>query len=299
VSLDVIDAVQDRPLVSVVMSFHNARDTLARTIHSLLWQTYPNWELILLDDGSSDGSAEILESIEDPRIRLYGDPICRGLPTRLNQGIALAKGEYIARMDADDVAFPERFARQVAYLENNRNVDLLATAALLVNTEGRPVGVLQAGLSHEAICRRPWHGFPMPHPTWMGRADWFRKYPYDERASKAQDQALLYRTYRTSCFAGLPDVLLGYKYTGLSARKTLMGRYHYLRSMKAGGDARHRLFGTVSHTVAAVRDLLGLVFGLEWRVIKGRVQAADAGVFAMWDAMRLRLLFLDGKTESQ
>jgi hypothetical protein len=139
----------------------------------------------------------------------------------------------------------------------------------------------------------------MPHPTWMGHADWFRKYPYDERASKAQDQALLYRTYRTSCFAGLPDVLLGYKYAGLSVRKTLTGRYHYLRSMSASRGARHRLFGTFSHTVAAVRDLLGLIFGMELRVMKGRVQAADAGVLAMWDAIRLRLLSLDATRENQ
>ena len=298
-SLDVTDAVQGGPLVSVVMSFHNARDTLARSIHSLLWQTHHNWELILLDDGSSDGSAKVLDSIEDPRIRLYGDPVCRGLPVRLNQGVALAKGQYIARMDADDVAFPERFARQVAYLENNRNVDLLATAALLVNAEDRPVGVLQAGLSHEAICRRPWQGFPMPHPTWMGRADWFRRHRYDETARLVEDQALLYRTYRTSCFAGLPDVLLGYKYTGLSVRKTLTGRYHYLRLMNASGGARHRLLGTVIHTVAAMRDLLCLVSGMDSLVIKARVQAADAGVLAAWDEMRLRLPFLDSETENQ
>ena len=163
--MQLADAIQGEPLVSVVMSFHNARDTLTRAIRSLLWQTYPHWELILLDDGSSDNSAQTLKSLEDPRIHLRSDSVCRGLPVRLNQGISLAKGDYIARMDADDVAFPERCARQVAYLQNHPEVDLLATAALLVNANDQPIGLLATGLSHAAICRRPWHGFPMPHPT--------------------------------------------------------------------------------------------------------------------------------------
>lgn len=281
------------------MSFHNARDTLARSIQSLRWQTYSNWELILLDDGSSDRSAEILGYIEDPRIHYYRGTVCRGLPTRLNQGIALAKGEYIARMDADDVAFPERFARQVAYLDKHREVDLLATAVLLVNSSDRPVGILAGGLSHDAICCHPWHGFPMPHPTWMGRATWFRRHRYDESARKAQDQALLYKVYRTSVFANLPDVLLGYKYMGLSVRKTILGRYYYLRAMSSSGSVRHRFLGTLGHLFAAVRDLVGLVTGMQSLVIKARIKAVDAGVLAEWDRLQLDLKLSDTKMENK
>lgn len=281
------------------MSFHNARDTLERSVRSLLWQSYPYWELILLDDGSSDDSAQILRSFEDPRIRLCSDLVCRGLPVRLNQGIALARGEYIARMDADDIAFPERFARQVAYLQNHPEVDLLATAALLVDADDQPIGVLAAGQSHEAICRRPWHGFPMPHPTWMGRTDWFRQNPYDELARKAQDQSLLYSTYRTSRFAGLPDVFLGYRYAGLSVRKTLAGRYHYLRTVAAGGDRGHSLAGSIGHGIAAARDLAGMALGMESRVIKNRAQPIDAQVLAQWEDVRRRISQPIDKAEGQ
>ena len=277
------------PLVSVVMSFHNAHHTLARAIHSLLWQTYPHWELILLDDGSDDGSAEVVKSIGDPRIRLYGDPFCRGLPFRLNQGVSLAKGQFIARMDADDVAYPERFAKQVAFLQNHPEVDLLATSALLVNESHQALGVLAAGLSHDEICRRPWHGFPMPHPTWMGRAEWYQQNPYDELAGKGQDQSLLYRTHRTSCFASLPDVLLGYCYAGLSLRKTLAGRYHFIRAIAKGGTKADLLVGSFGHAMAGIRDLAGMALHMESRVIRARVQPIDAQLLAQWNALQADL----------
>jgi glycosyltransferase involved in cell wall biosynthesis len=281
------------------MSFHNARDTLKFAIRSMVWQTYPDWELILLDDGSTDGSAQILRLFEDPRIRLFGESVCRGLPVRLNQGIALAKGEYIARMDADDIAFPERFARQVSYLQEHPEVNLLATAVLLVDANSQAMGHLAAGLSHEAICHRPWHGFSMPHPTWMGRTDWFRKNSYDELALKAQDQSLLYRTYRTSRFAGLPDVLLGYRYTELSARKTLAARYHFMRTLAAGGDNKHTLTGLIGHGFAAARDLAGIALGMGSYVINARVQTADAQVLAQWDELMMLLSDTVDKTGGQ
>ena len=127
------DEIRGGPLVSVVMSFHNAQATLLHSIRSVIWQTYQNWELILLDDGSTDASVEVSETVNDPRIRLYGGGACRGLSARLNQGVLLTKGQYIARMDADDIAFPERFAKQVAYLQTHAEIDLLASSVLLMN----------------------------------------------------------------------------------------------------------------------------------------------------------------------
>lgn len=271
------------------MSFHNSRDSLPFAIYSLLWQTYSHWELILLDDGSNDGSAEFLKAIDDPRIRLYGDSVCRGLPVRLNMGVTLAQGEFIARMDADDVAFPERLERQVAYLQEHSDVDLLASSALMVNGNDIPIGVLPTKLSHEEICRRPWLGFPMPHPTWMGRTEWFRRHPYDESARKGQDQVLLYETYQNSKFAGLPNILLGYKYAGLSAKKTIIGRYYYLKAMRSAKDGRNWLMGNVNHIIAAARDLLSIALGNETRVIKNRLQIADASVLAEWIELQRRL----------
>lgn len=285
---------QSEPLVSVVMAFHNARNTLANALQSILWQSYSNWELVLLDDGSTDDYDEIVNQFNDPRIRLVSDSVCRSLPVRLNQGIRLAKGLYIARMDADDIAFPERFARQVEYLLSHPEVDLLATSALMIDGEYRPVGILDSKAGHEAICRRPWHGFSMPHPTWMGRLDWFLANPYDEVARKAQDQVLLYRAYSTSRFAAIPDVLLGYRYTSLSVSKTLSGRYYYLHEV-AGGNKVHLLLGGGSHSAAVIRDLLGIALRVESRVIKAKVNSTNIELQKYWQELCQRLALLNEK----
>lgn len=270
------------------MSFHNARNTLGDAIRSLIWQTYSNWELVLLDDGSTDDSAATAEAFNDARIRLFRDLRRKGLPYRLNQGIALARGQYIARMDADDIAFPERFIRQIHYLRNHPETDLLATSCLLLNAMGNPIGILPAGVSHEAICLHPWNGFPMPHPTWMGRKEWFLQHKYDERASKGQDQALLYRTFRNSRFAGLQDVLMAYSYPNLSVKKTVIGRYYYLRAVYAEGDTEDILRGTAGHILAILRDLGAITTAGEW-VVKRRLQPLNPVSISQWQELRLRL----------
>ncbi|MEW6694011.1 MAG: glycosyltransferase family 2 protein [Pseudomonadota bacterium] len=287
----------DMPLVSVVMSFRNARRTLRAAINSVLWQTYTHWELILLDDGSSDGSEQILKEIKDTRIRAFRDTQCRGLPFQLNKGVSFSQGEYMARMDADDVAFPERFERQVAFLRANPSVDLLATSALMINEANEPFGILRTGNSHDDICHRPWLGFPMPHPTWMGRTEWFRRNPYNEWAHKCEDQVLLHRTYRYSTFAGLAEPLLAYRYARLSVEKSLVGRWYYLQAMKKANDRNNFILGSMAHTVAAGRDLLSIAFGLDSLVIKGRVGEADADVVRKWHEMQLRLEALTGQAD--
>jgi len=271
------------------MSFKNGRDTLLLAINSILWQSYQNWELILINDGSTDGSEDLIQDLTEQRIRYYADQRNRGLAARLNQGVHLARGEYIARMDADDIAFPERLARQVAYLESHREVDLLASSVLMVDGNNNPIGIMRAGDNHQQITRRPWHGFPMPHPTWMGRSEWFRTHPYDEAAKKGQDQALLYQSYRQCRFAGLHEVLLGYRYERLSLRKTLLGRYHYLKTVAA--DRNFDLFcrGLLSHISAATRDIVFMLIGLDNRVIKTRVQVAEQAVLSQWQAILSQL----------
>lgn len=280
---------RDEPLVSVIMSFHNAQATLLHSIHSLIWQTYQNWELILLDDGSTDGSVEATKTIQDRRIQLHGDGVCRGLATRLNQGVLLSKGQYIARMDADDIAFPERFEKQIAYLQSHDEIDLLATSVLLVNKNNQPLGLIKAGLTHEEICSRPWKGFAMPHPTWMGRAKWFIQNPYDPLAKKAQDQILILQTYTNSRFAGLPDVLLGYRYDAVSLKKSFAGRWHYVHAaFNLAQIPRHSLaYKTMLyHGLVAMRDAFGLLFGLGPLILDGRTNKSDVAILDHWNELQ-------------
>ena len=266
--MSVSNAGEKQPLVSVIMSFHDGRDTLSDAIASILLQTYQNWELILINDGSSDGAERVLRDFSDQRIRVYDDGKNRGLPARLNQGVKLARGQYIARMDVDDIAFPERFARQVAYLQEHTEVDLLASSVLMIDNQQNAIGIMSAGRSHRNIARQPWHGFPMPHPTWMGRAEWFRKHPYDELAKKGQDQVLLYRNHSNSRYDGLPDVLLAYRYDCLSLRKTFWGRYYYLKEVAANGGVYYLCRGMLAHVLAASRDIVSILLGLDSKVIK-------------------------------
>ncbi|HBH80927.1 MAG TPA: glycosyltransferase family 2 protein, partial [Nitrospira sp.] len=106
------------------MSAYNASGTIDLALRSILAQTYQNWELILVDDGSTDRTAERVLHVKDSRIRFIQESSGNmGLASRLNQCVRLARGEYIARMDADDVAYPQRFERQVQFLKEHRDID--------------------------------------------------------------------------------------------------------------------------------------------------------------------------------
>src|SRR6185503_5418632 len=161
------------------MSMLDAERTLERALASLLAQTHRNWELVLIDDGSRDASVRIAGRLRDERIRVSADGARKGLAARLNEAVAAARGAYIARMDADDVSYPERFERQLAFLEQHKDVDLLGAGAVVFAGEGVPLGLFRVQPAHAEICARPWAGFYLPHPTWMGRAAWFRAHPYE------------------------------------------------------------------------------------------------------------------------
>jgi glycosyltransferase involved in cell wall biosynthesis len=149
----------------------------------------------------------------------------------LNEAIDLAKGRYFARMDQDDIAYPERLARQVDVLTQNPDLDLVAVRCLTISPENEPVGMLPYAEGHEEICARPWRGFYLPHPTWMGRIGWFRKYRYTiPEPHLCEDQDLLTRSYASSRFAVIPETLLAYRIRRKkSLKKLLRNRRSVLR----------------------------------------------------------------------
>lgn len=241
------------PLITVAMSVHNGEKTVRDAIRSVLWQTCTDWELILVNDASTDSTARVFRQFPDPRIRVLHEPQKKGLAVRLNHCVALARGRYVARMDADDIAYPERFERQVQYLTAHPDIDLLGHGAVLFTGEGQVLGLYPTACTHEEICRRPWWGFPLAHPTWMGKQSWFAQNQYDERLIKGQDQDLLLRSYRKSRFAALSEILLGYRIEGISMKKTWRGRLGYCRQLV-------RQAQDISSAVTAVRG--GLIHGL-------------------------------------
>jgi len=123
--------VSDHVSVTIGIPFLNARRSLAAAVRSVFAQTHSDWELLLVDDGSSDGSIDVVRRLDDPRVRLVRDGSHRGLCARLNQIAATARGTYLARMDADDVMHPERIERQLALLGADPGVDLVDTATFM------------------------------------------------------------------------------------------------------------------------------------------------------------------------
>lgn len=250
-----------RPLVTVAMSAYNASGTIDIALRSILAQTYQNWELIVVDDGSTDRTAENISCIQDSRVRFIQESSGnRGLAARLNQCVHLARGQYIARMDADDVAYPQRLERQVQFLEEHRDIDLLGTGAVIFKGDGEIIGCYPTAGSHEAICRRPWWGFPLAHPTWMGKRDWFLSHPYSHEDTRCEDQALLLQSFSRSRFAALEEVLLGYRVAEIEAGKLGRGRLNYCRRLLAGvkdlPSLSWALKGLGMHGAAMARDVM-------------------------------------------
>ncbi len=126
------------PVVSVLLPVRNGLPYLPAAVESVLRQTFRSLELLIIDDGSTDGTAAWLQTLTDPRVRHLTSPT-PGLASALNTGLAAARGRYIARQDADDWSAPERLARQVAWLEARPDVDVLATTAAFVDEAGQPV----------------------------------------------------------------------------------------------------------------------------------------------------------------
>ncbi|MBI3526318.1 MAG: glycosyltransferase family 2 protein [Betaproteobacteria bacterium] len=277
------------PVVSVVMAMRNAEASIAMTLQSLLDQSFTDWELLLLDDGSSDGSLAMARRFDDPRILIRADGRRLGLAARLNQAVTAARGRYIARMDADDVAYPERFAKQVEFLDQHPEVNLLGAAVVVFSEDGNLIGALPVRTSHREIAAHPWAGFYLPHPTWMGRREWFVAHAYDPRSSKSQDYDLLLRSHAGSCFACLPEVLLGYRQEHLSLGKILASRIQTSRSILRHGWNR-KIFHPIVPALAGqaakfAMDVLAISSGLDYRLLRHRALAVSPDVRAQWSSV--------------
>jgi len=261
------------PLVSIGMPILNCEKTLKVAVRSVLNQTYSHWELLLIDDGSEDQTLNIALSFKDPRIRVIADGLNQKLQRRLNQAISLSEGKYFARMDGDDIAYPERLKYQVEYLEEHPEIDLLGTNHLVFDGEGNPMGITQGNLEHKEICHRPRAGFNILHPTWMGKIEWFRTYKYRTWATRSEDYEILLRSYQTSHFACLPDILLGYRVANLSLKKSLLSRYNHSRVLleKAWVEKKYGwTWGVVEQLAKASVDAVAMSTGLNLKLLRHR-----------------------------
>lgn len=278
------------PLVSVIMSVLNGAATVRAAVRSIQLQTLPDWELIVIDNGSSDRTSAIVDGFGDARIRLIREAPGAGLATRLNQAVSLSRGEFIARMDADDVCFPERLERQVARLQQDVRLDVLGCGAVVFGEDAQLIGEMPVGLTHDEITARPFHGFPFPHPTWCGRAVWFRDNPYDSRLMKAEDQDLILRSFRKSRLASLDCVLLGYRQNQLDLAKLLPGRRTFIGSLwrygRQSGEILPALMGIATHVAKGAVDIGTVGLGFNRPAQGYRLKSISPSIRQRWQDLQ-------------
>ncbi len=161
----------ENPTVTVLMPVFNGARHLASTLESLQKQIYSDFELLIVDDGSTDASMKIVENVGDPRIRVISNGRNLGLVASLNCGLAGARGVFVARQDADDPARSDRLVRQVQFMQGNPSVPLLGSDALLIDDKGRWVGRWRSGGSADLVRWDCGFRTPFSHSSAMFRRD--------------------------------------------------------------------------------------------------------------------------------
>lgn len=186
--------------VTIAIPFYNAEKYLIDAIKSVFAQTYQDWELILIDDGSTDGSLSIAQSVKDNRIRVLSDGKNKKLAARLNEVTQLAKYDYIARMDADDLMLPDRIETQLNYLLNNPEIDLITTGVYSVLNNLALVGIRGADFEYPKFDDLLTRKVGVIHAALMARKSWYQRNKYDEGLKIAQDLDLWLRASKNNDF---------------------------------------------------------------------------------------------------
>ena len=200
------------PSLTVLMPVYNGGEFLRGAVESILGQTYSNFEFLIVDDGSTDESLEICRGFRDPRIRLEENGRNLGLIATLNRGLDLAEGDYIARMDSDDVSFPARLARQVQFMEDNPDVGICGTWYERVSGQGRTL--MQPPAEDRMIRFLLIFDTVFAHSTIMLRRQFLEAYRlrYAPGYKYAEDFEFWTRCSRYTRLANIPETLLRYHF---------------------------------------------------------------------------------------
>ena len=185
------------------MPFFNASSTIRQTLFSILNQTYTNFKVILIDDGSTDNTINSINDLIDDRFVILRNDVNKGLIYSLNHIISLCDTKYIARMDADDIMHPNRLEIQLDFLEANRQIDVLDTLMISFDDYLNINGLVKFKYL-ESLCKKDTiYSTPLSHATIMAKTCWYKKNIYDQDFYRAEDHELFCRTFETSNFARL------------------------------------------------------------------------------------------------
>ena len=217
------------PDISVIMSVYNGEAYLAEAIESVINQTFSNWELIIINDCSTDSTSEILAgfSDRDERIKVHTNEVNLKLPTSLNKAISVSEGKYIARMDADDICMPDRLEKQYKFMEENPDVALSSCRFLTVKNGVYASGGAGGRCDNDALSVMLLVANPILHPGVIAKAEVMKKFNYDTTLTCTEDLELWTRMVsENQKIQILPECLLIYRLHDKQITSTTLERQH-------------------------------------------------------------------------
>lgn len=258
--------------ITIGIPVYNAEKYLALAIKSVINQSFSDWELILVDDGSTDGSLEIARKFEkiDKRIRVVSDGLNKKLPFRLNQIIDESNSNYIARMDADDIIHPERLKLQFDFLEKNKKFDLVSTGVVSIDHNNKVYGyrgVDEIFTDFSEVKR----GYPIIHASILVRKTWYERNNYNTNYPRSEDFELWCRAISKGDLnlAVLPDLLYYYREEGNLFADKILKSYHdgfKIYSKYVGGFSTSEFFKyKIKYLIVVILDNFGLLQNLALR----------------------------------
>lgn len=212
----------NNPKVTVFIPVYNRQHYIGPAVDSVLAQTYGNFEVLIVDDGSTDGTLAKLAEYRDPRLRVERNPHNMGIPATRNRGLELARGEYIALLDSDDLCYPDRLARQVEFLDRHPDIVQIGSACNFMDADGHPLKrVRRQPLDPDDVAASLLFYCALTNRTIMARTAILKEYGYSLDFRRCQDYELHQRLSRKHRMANMGDILVcGREHDGRITRNT-------------------------------------------------------------------------------
>ena len=241
------------------MPVKDAGKFVVEAVESIQNQTYKNWEMIVVDDGSTDETGKILKKFarKDKRIMVITNKISRGIGASLNMALTKARGIYIARMDGDDIALPNRLATQVSYLQRYRNIVAVGGQVEMIDSESEIFAYKHFPTDPHRLREMIMWMVPLQHPVMMARASVYKKCRYDENFKTAEDVEMFLQLMRYGELGNVSQVVYQYRKADTSNGYHNLKQTFYLTLLaRLRGVTRHGYTPSVKGVALSVVQLL-------------------------------------------